>query len=190
MGNTILHVIKKIKNQHQKADIKHMIDDIIWTIDFQHITKDSLSDRVNKLHQSKKITNKINSSKDLIFLNKDTTDMSITDMIPDIQISSSSKILDTSENLLDPFETKPSLSTQVNVIETPKMANNASVNSNEIDQSEFFSDKMFEKAKFNRLKISILKSITIDIKVLIKNKLLRNKYTLADKSSMKYIERK
>ena len=116
--------------------------------------------------------------------------MSITDMIPDIQISSSSKILDTSENLLDPFETTPSLSTQVNVIETPKMANNASINSNEIDQSEFFSDKMFEKAKFNRLKISILKSITIDIEVLIKNELLRNKYTLADKSSMKYIERK
>ena len=80
------------------------------------------------MHQSKKITNKINSSKDLIFLNKDTTDMSITDMIPDIQISSSSKILDTSENLLDPFETTPSLSTQVNVIETPKMANNASIN--------------------------------------------------------------
>ena len=53
-----------------------------------------------------------------------------------------------------------------------------------------FSDKMFEKAKFNRLKISILKSITIDIEVLIKNELLRNKYTLADKSSMKYIERK
>ena len=49
---------------------------------------------------------------------------------------------------------------------------------------------MFEKAKFNRLKISILKSITIDIEVLIKNELLRNKYTLVDKSSMKYIERK
>ena len=80
------------------------------------------------MHQSKKIANKINSSKDLIFLNKDTTDMSITDMIPDIQISSSSKILDTSENLLDPFETTPSLSTQVNVIETPKMAHNASIN--------------------------------------------------------------
>ena len=86
-------------------------------------------------------------------------------MIPDIQNSRSSKILDNSENLLDSFETTPSLSTQVNLIETPKMTNEASINSNEIDQSKLFSDKMFEKAKFNRLKISILKSITKDIEV-------------------------
>ena len=86
-------------------------------------------------------------------------------MIPDIQNSRSSKILDNSENLLDSFETTPSLSTQVNLIETPKMTNEASINSNEIDQSKLYSDKMFEKAKFNRLKISILKSITKDIEV-------------------------
>ena len=70
----------------------------------------------------------------------------------------------------------------MNVIETLKKANDASINSNEIHPSEFFSDKIFEKAKL-RLKTIILKSITKDIEVLIKNELLRNKSTLADKSS-------
>ena len=42
---------------------------------------------------------------------------------------------------------------------------------------------MFEKAKFNRLKTIILKSITKDIDVLIRNELLCIKDTLADKLS-------
>ena len=48
--------------------------------------------------------------------------------------------------LFDSFEATSSLSTQVNVIETPKKAKDDSINSNEIDQSEFFGDKMFKKA--------------------------------------------
>ena len=99
-----------------------------------------------------------------------------------MQNSPPSKILDTSENVLDSLETTPSLSTKVNLKETPKKANDASINSNEMEQSEHFSDKIFEKAKFNRLKTTILKSITKDIEVLIRNELLRNKNTLADKS--------
>ena len=48
---------------------------------------------------------------------------------------------------------------------------------------------MFEKETFNRLKTIFLKSITKDIGVLIKNELLQNKSTLADKSSDEiYIE--
>ena len=46
-----------------------------------------------------------------------------------------------------------------------------------------FSDKIFEKAKFDRLKTIVSKSITKDIEILIRNELLRNKYTLSDKSS-------
>ena len=42
---------------------------------------------------------------------------------------------------------------------------------------------MFEKAKFNRLKTIILKSITKDIDVLIRNELLCIKDTLANKLS-------
>ena len=50
---TILYVIKNIKNQHQRAfgasnDIERIFDEVTKTIDFQHITKDSLSDRVNR----------------------------------------------------------------------------------------------------------------------------------------------
>ena len=48
-------------------------------------------------------------------------------------------------------------------------------------QSEILSDRIFEKAKFDRLKTIILKSITRDIEVLIRNELLWNKYTLVDK---------
>ena len=44
------------------------------TIDFRHITKDSLSNRVNQLLQSNKLINKINRSKDFS-LNEDTIDM-------------------------------------------------------------------------------------------------------------------
>ena len=48
----------------------------------------------------------------------------------------------------------------MNLTKVPKKANGASIDSNEIDQSELFSDKILEKAKFNRLKTNILKSIT------------------------------
>ena len=46
--------------------------------------------------------------------------MSIIDMFPYIQNYAPSKILDTSENILDSFATTSSLSTQMNLIETPK----------------------------------------------------------------------
>ena len=68
---------------------------------------------------SNKLINKINRNKDSLFLNEDTIDMSIIDMIPYIQNSPPSKVLDTSENILNSFETTPSLSTQMNLIETP-----------------------------------------------------------------------
>ena len=116
-------------------------------------------------------------------MNEDTIDMSIIDMIPYIQNSPPSKVLDTSENILNSFETTPSLSTQMNLIETPKKANEASIDSHEIEQSEFFGDKIFEKVKLDRFKTIILKSITKDIEDLIRNELLRNKYTLPEKSS-------
>ena len=72
----------------------------------------------------------------------------------------------------------------MNLIETPNF------NSNEIEQSEIFSDRIFEKAKFDRLKTIILKSITKDTEVLIRNELLWNKYALADKLIDEYIKRK
>ena len=50
--NTILYVTKKIRKQHQGADIKRIFNEVTKTIDFQHITKDSLSDIVNQLLQS------------------------------------------------------------------------------------------------------------------------------------------
>ena len=65
LDNTTLYVLmKKIKNQHQPADIERIFDEVTKTIDFQHITKDSLNDRVNQLLQTYKLTHKINRSKD------------------------------------------------------------------------------------------------------------------------------
>ena len=46
--------------------------------------------------------------------------MSIIDMFPYMQNNRPSKILDISENILDSFATTSSLSTQMNLIETPK----------------------------------------------------------------------
>ena len=63
----------------------------------------------------------------------------------------------------------------VPLIETPKKANDGSINSNYIEQSELLNDKIFVKAKLDRLKTNILKSITKGIEVLIRNELLRNK---------------
>ena len=114
MDNTISYVIKKIKNQHQRADIERIFDEVTKTIDFQHVTKDSLNDRVNQFLQSNKL---INCNKDSFFLNEDNIHMSIVDMIPYIQNSPPSKILDPSENILNSFETTTSLSTQMNLIE-------------------------------------------------------------------------
>ena len=95
-------------------------------------------------------------------------------MIPYIQNSPSSEILNTFENVLHSFEATSSLSTEVNLIETHKKASDASISSYEIDQSEFLADKMFKKAKFNRLKIIILKSITKDIEVLIEDFIIKD----------------
>ena len=127
---------------------------------------------VNQLLQSNKLINKINRNKDSFFLNEDTIDMSVIDMFPYICNSPPSKIFDTSENILSSFETTPSLSTQMNLIKTPKKANTASINSHEIEQSEFFGVKIFEKVKLDRLKTIILKSITRDIEDLIRNEQL------------------
>ena len=66
--------------------------------------------------------------------------------------------------------------------QTPKKSNDVSINSHEIEQPEFFGDKIFEKIKVDRLKLIILKSITRDIEDLIRNELLRNKYTLTEKA--------
>ena len=62
-------------------------------------------------------------------MNEDTIDMSVIDIIPYIQTSPPSKILDTSGNILNSFDTTPSLSTQINLIATPKKANKASIKS-------------------------------------------------------------
>ena len=71
--------------------------------------------------------------------------MSMIDMIPYIQNSPSSEILNTFENVLHSFEATSSLSTEVNLIETHKKASDASISSYEIDQSEFLADKMLKK---------------------------------------------
>ena len=57
-------------------------------------------------------------------------------MISYIHNSPFSRIFDTSEQLLDFFMAMPSLSTQVNLIKMPKKKNDATINSNEIDQSK------------------------------------------------------
>ena len=68
LDKTILYVIKMIKNQHQRTDIKRIFDYVTKTTDVQHITKDSLDDRVNQPLQSNKLINKINHHIRLIFL--------------------------------------------------------------------------------------------------------------------------
>ena len=68
LDKTILYVIKMIKNQHQRTDIKRIFDYVTKTTDVQHITKDSLDDRVNQPLQSNKLINKINHHNRLIFL--------------------------------------------------------------------------------------------------------------------------
>ena len=88
LDNTILHVIKKIKKQHQRADIERIFDEVTKTIDFQDTTKDFINDSVNQLLQSDKLINKINGSKDSFFLNEDKIDTSIIDMILFIKNSS------------------------------------------------------------------------------------------------------
>ena len=97
LDNTVLYVITKIKNQHQRAGIKRIFDEVTKMINFQHVTKDSLNDRLNQLLQSNKLINNNNRSKDSFFLNEDTIDMSIIDMVPYIQNSRPIKILGTSK---------------------------------------------------------------------------------------------
>ena len=69
-------------------------------------------------------------------------------MISYIHNSPFSRIFDTSEKLLDFFMAMPSLSTQVNLIKMPKKTNDATINSNEIDQSKCFEGKMFKEDNY------------------------------------------
>ena len=39
LDNTIFYVIKKIKNQNPRADIKRIFDEVTKTVDFQQIPK-------------------------------------------------------------------------------------------------------------------------------------------------------
>ena len=74
LDNTNLHVMKKIKYLHERADIERILllnivtnidyNEVTKTIDFQHITKDSLNDSVNQL------INTIDRRKDSFFLTK------------------------------------------------------------------------------------------------------------------------
>ena len=70
LDNATLYVIKKIKNQHQRADIERTFDEVTRIIDFQHITKDSLEGRVNQLPCYNKLINKISYRKDSFFWTK------------------------------------------------------------------------------------------------------------------------
>ena len=82
LGNTVLYVIKKI-GQYQRTDIEcRLFVDVTKIIDFQHITKVSLSERLNQLLQSKKLINKINRGEDSFFLIEDMIDMSINPLMP------------------------------------------------------------------------------------------------------------
>ena len=64
-------------------------------------------------------------------------DTSVIDTIPHIKNFLFSKILSTSKNLSDSFEATQNLSRQANLTETPKTANDAGINNNKIDHSEF-----------------------------------------------------
>ena len=83
LGNTVLYVIKKIKSQYQRTDIEcRLFVDVTKIIDFQHLTKVSLSERLNQLLQSNKLINKINRSEDSFFLIEYMIDMSINPLMP------------------------------------------------------------------------------------------------------------
>ena len=69
-------------------------------------------------------------------------------MISYIHNSPFSRIFDTSEKLLDFFMAMPSLYTKVNFIKMNKKTNDATINSNEIDQSKCFEDKMFKEDNY------------------------------------------
>ena len=177
LDNCILYAIKKLKRQHQRADIEHIFSEMTKTIDFEHLTKDSLSDRVELLLCSNKIVNKINRNRDSFFLNEDAIDMTIIDMIPYTRHSPTNNIFEIS----DSFDRTPSINAQKDFLETPQKAK-CSLYDNEIDQSELFIDKMFEEVKLNELKNLISKQISKDIKVLIQNELVRNSSTFNEKS--------
>ena len=80
LDNSILYSIKKIKKQHQRADIERIFGEVTKTIEFQDLSKNSVQDRVDYLINSNKIINKINRNQDSFFLNEDNVDMTVLDI--------------------------------------------------------------------------------------------------------------
>ena len=184
LDNNILYAIKKIKKQHQRADIERIFGEVTKTIDFQDLSKNSVRDRVDCLLNSKKIINKKNRNQDSFFLNEDSIDMSILDMIPYTQHSPTNHPIDTPDIFLEDFDSTPFINTQKDLSETPKNTHGNILNS-DIDQSEseLYIDEMFEEVKFKKLKTMILNQIKIDIKTLIKNEFHKKKSTLTQTSN-------
>ena len=184
LDNNILYAIKKIKKQHQRADIERIFGEVTKTIDFQDLSKNSVRDRVDCLLNSKKIINKKNRNQDSFFLNEDSIDMSILDMIPYTQHSPTNHPIDTPDFFLEDFDSTPIINTQKDLSETPKNTHGNILNS-DIDQSEseLYIDEMFEEVKFKKLKTMILNQIKIDIKTLIKNEFHKKKSTLTQTSN-------
>ena len=81
LDNNILYAIKKIKKQHQRAEIERIFGEVTKTIDFQDLSKNSVRDRVDCLLNSIKIINKKNRNQDSFFLNEDSIDMLILDSL-------------------------------------------------------------------------------------------------------------
>ena len=176
LDNNILYAIKKIKKQHQRADIERIFGEVTRTTDFQDLSKKSVRDRVDCLLNSKKIINKKSRNQDSFFLNEDSIDMLILDMIPYTQHSPTNHPIDTRYIFLEDFDSTSFINTQKDLSETPKNAHGNILNS-DIDQSEseLYIDEMSEEVKFKKLKTMILNQIKIDIKILIKNEFHKKK---------------
>ena len=181
LDNSILYSIKKIKKQHQRADIERIFVEVTKTIEFQDLSKISVQDRVDYLLNSNKIVNKINRNQDSFFLNEDNVDMTVLDMIPYTQHSPSNN-QDTPDIFLETIDSTPLINTQTDLLETPKKTHSKTVTS-DIDQSVLYNDEMFEEVKFNKLKAMILNQIKNDIKALVKSELRQEKTTLTEISN-------
>ena len=74
IDNQIFLNIFNIRKKNNRADLNSIFKEIVKSLDFEHVTKEFLDDRIHTLINDGKIINKINRNADSYYVNSELID--------------------------------------------------------------------------------------------------------------------
>ena len=116
IDNQIFLNIFNIRKKNNRADLDSIYKEIVKSLDFEHVTKEFLDDRIHTLINDGKIINKINRNADSYYVNSELIDLetlNLSNFSPDMQgitLTPTNSLSNTTEN-----------TPELNVNETPQL---------------------------------------------------------------------